>query len=120
MMCLISTISAAGCRTQRHVSTCTGARMRVAAQSAAAAAQCMWTARADGPAVAAACFGSCCCQHMPSTPRVSTQQQRCAHPAHRPGCFSSRSSLISRRMRVASDTCSNTLLIFLMATFSPV
>lgn len=36
------------------------------------------------------------------------------------GCRSSRSSLTSRRMRVASDTWSNTLLIFLMATRSPV
>jgi len=36
------------------------------------------------------------------------------------GWRSRRSSLISRRMRVASDTWSNTLLIFLMATLDPV
>ena len=37
-----------------------------------------------------------------------------------PGCRKSLSNLISLRIRVASLTWSKTLLIFLMATFSPV
>ena len=36
------------------------------------------------------------------------------------GCFSTRRSFTSRRIRVASETCSNTSVIFLIATFSPV
>lgn len=36
------------------------------------------------------------------------------------GCRKSRSNLISRKIRIASDTCSKLLDIFFIATFSPV
>ncbi|BAS73568.1 Os01g0665250 [Oryza sativa Japonica Group] len=36
------------------------------------------------------------------------------------GCRNSRSNLISRRIRAASDKCSKILCIFLIATLSPV
>ena len=53
----------------------------------------------------------------------SSMQAATWHKLHfgcTPGCRSNRRSLISRRIRVASETWSKTLLIFLMATFCPV
>ena len=59
--------------------------------------------------------GAASCRTLLRLPCVAASRAPRAAP-HAPGCLSSRSSLISRRMRVASDTCSNTLLIFLIAT----